>query len=43
MSADNNRQPTKILGMSKPVFYSVSGVVVFLVGFGLYKVLSTKK
>jgi hypothetical protein len=33
---------TKILGMPKPVFYIVGGVVAVLIGFGIYKLIKKK-
>lgn len=41
---DNNTESksTTILGMSKLQFFAVSGTVVFLVGFGLYKLFRKK-
>ena len=38
-----NKEGTKIIGMSKPMFYSVAGVVVFLIGFGVVTIFKNVK
>ena len=41
--SDDKKETTKILGMSKTSFYGISGVLVFLVGYGVYKIIKGKK